>query len=52
MDWAWEGRAPTATTRVLALAIVLEAYGILSALTVEERTRIVSDILRVFEEID
>ena len=43
------GGKPAGTGRVRALATILEAYGVLSSLTVEERAQIISDILGIPE---
>ena len=40
---------PAGTGRVRALAAILEAYGVLSNLTVDDRARIISDILGIPE---
>ena len=40
---------PVGTVRISALAAILEAYGVLSSLPVEDRSRIISDILGIPE---
>ena len=40
---------PAGTGRVRALAVILEAYGVLSNLAVEDRSRIITDIVRLPE---
>ena len=43
---------PAGTARISALATILEAYGVLSNLPVEDRARIISDILGIPETED
>lgn len=48
IDWT-ESPLAGNPTRATALAIVLEAYGILSGLTPEDRAKLINDIIKVFD---